>query len=250
MMVLLYTLWESLIDTYGILFYFVAAILAFVLMYSAYRLLCILFNRIKRFLDKLEGKDISIYDETPYCVKDNFLTKPEMTFYIALREAVSPKVTICPKVGLKDIFFISDKEQRNKYWPKISQKHVDFLLCNPETMQPICGIELDDSSHSTQKAKERDATKDKAFQDAKLPLVRIKTKASYTSEDIILAVGTYINGTLPALAETEPPICPKCQIPMVMRTKQKTGEPFWGCPNFPNCKNSVSIPAPTQVTKV
>ena len=35
------------------------------------------------------------------------------------------------------------------------------------------------------------------------------------------------------------PLCPNCQIPMVRRTVKKTGHPFWGCPNFPNCQETI-----------
>ena len=59
---------------------------------------------------------------------------------------VGDKAVICPKVGLKDFFFICKgvgKDYMN-YFGKIAKKHVDFLLCDPGTMKPICGIELDD----------------------------------------------------------------------------------------------------------
>jgi hypothetical protein len=32
------------------------------------------------------------------------------------------------------------------------------------------------------------------------------------------------------------PICPNCEIPMVRKTNKKTGDEFFGCPNFPDAK--------------
>ena len=32
------------------------------------------------------------------------------------------------------------------YWNKINRKHVDFLICDDETLKPLVGIELDDST--------------------------------------------------------------------------------------------------------
>jgi len=40
------------------------------------------------------------------------------------------------------------------------------------------------------------------------------------------------------------PYCPKCRATMVNRTTQKgpnSGEEFWGCPNFPECRGNRSI---------
>ena len=34
-----------------------------------------------------------------------------------------------------------------KYENKISGKYIDFLFCDPVTMQPVLAIELDDASH-------------------------------------------------------------------------------------------------------
>jgi restriction system protein len=42
------------------------------------------------------------------------------------------------------------------------------------------------------------------------------------------------------------PICPRCGIAMVGRTAKKglnAGQPFWGCKNFPNCREIVPIGA-------
>ena len=37
------------------------------------------------------------------------------------------------------------------------------------------------------------------------------------------------------------PLCPKCDVPMVMRTASKgknEGKSFWGCTNFPKCRET------------
>lgn len=35
--------------------------------------------------------------------------------------------------------------------------------------------------------------------------------------------------------------CSKCDKEMVLRTNKMSGERFWGCPNFPKCKQTASI---------
>jgi ssDNA-binding Zn-finger/Zn-ribbon topoisomerase 1 len=42
----------------------------------------------------------------------------------------------------------------------------------------------------------------------------------------------------------EPPICPKCGVTMVVRTAgrgTRKGSQFYGCPNFPRCREAVPI---------
>lgn len=102
------------------------------------------------------------------------LTKREYKFYKLLRrEAWERGMLICPKVGLKELMEVTDRKHYMKYFSKISQKHVDFVLCD-EDMQVFFALELDDRSHDTKKAKEKDLFKDRAFKAAGIPLKRIR----------------------------------------------------------------------------
>lgn len=108
----------------------------------------------------------------PYAAKP-ILTKREYRFYLILREiAQEHHCLICPKVGLKDLLSVTDKKQYMKYFHKIAQKHVDFVVCD-QNLYVLFAIELDDSSHETKDAKKRDHLKDKAFAAAGIPLKRI-----------------------------------------------------------------------------
>lgn len=109
----------------------------------------------------------------PYASK-HLLTKREYKFYFLLRrEADRHRCLICPKVGLKDLLAVTDKHEYMKYFYKISQKHVDFVICDRD-LQVLFALELDDSSHDTKDAKERDRFKDRAFAAAGIPLKRIR----------------------------------------------------------------------------
>ena len=102
------------------------------------------------------------------------LTKREYKFYVLLREeAYNRGLMICPKIGLKDLMEVTDRKHYMKYFAKISQKHVDFVICD-EDCQVYFAVELDDSSHDTEKAKEKDLFKDRAFKAAGIPLKRIR----------------------------------------------------------------------------
>lgn len=108
----------------------------------------------------------------PYAAKP-ILTKREYRFYLILREVADEHhCLICPKVGVKDLLAVTDKKQYMKYFHKIAQKHVDFVICD-QNLYVLFAIELDDSSHETKDAKKRDRLKDKAFAAAGIPLKRI-----------------------------------------------------------------------------
>ena len=106
----------------------------------------------------------------PYRIRDDFLTDAEFQFYHTLRTYLGHAVTICPKVSLGDLFFAAG-ENRAGYLNKINRKHVDFLLCDPDSMVPICGVELDDSTHQRPERIERDRFVDGVYEAAGLPLI-------------------------------------------------------------------------------
>lgn len=169
----------------------------------------------------------------PYLPKDSLLSNPELNAYRMIASIVGGKLLVCCKVGLKDFLFINGTKDRTAFFRRISQKHVDFLLCHPVTSKPICGIEWDDSSHNSAKARERDEFVEQVYRDAGFPLLRFKTNV--TTDELSKALAPYLDA--PALTEKpEAPICPKCLVPMVNRYSKKTGQSFFGCVNFPNCK--------------
>ncbi|SRR5258706_10810534 len=47
-----------------------------------------------------------------------------------------------------------------------------------------------------------------------------------------------------AIIESEFPTCPKCGKPMRLRQNSRTGEPFFGCSDFPNCRATRDVQYP------
>lgn len=211
-------------------------------------------------------------ERLPYRVGDSILTKSEMNFYHSLKLNVGDKAIICPKVGLKDLFYVSKTTGKDymKYFGKIAQKHVDFVLCDPASMKPICGIELDDESHTSKKSYARDLFVEKVYKDADFYLVRLSSKSGYSQNEITEAlkgvlsdssnvlesnllatsidqatdVISSINGTSSFETQTNEKQCSKCGGAMVMRkssTGSNVGKAFYGCSNFPNCREILPV---------
>lgn len=121
----------------------------------------------------------------PYRFK-YILTNNEYSFYIALKPLMdSHSFLICPKVGLKDMFEpLGYGRDRMSNWGRISQKHIDFLICD-NSLRPVFAIELDDRSHSLPETKKSDAFKDALFRQAHIPLYRVPAAMSYNQEYIL-----------------------------------------------------------------
>lgn len=128
----------------------------------------------------------------PYKVRDRFLSAAEISFYHVLKLAVDDKATICPKVRLLDVFYVSQPHINKAYRNKIDRKHVDFLLCEPKTMKPLIAIELDDKSHRRADRVERDKFVDAVFEDAGLKLIRVRAQRTYNINDVSMLLKEHL----------------------------------------------------------
>jgi len=194
----------------------------------------------------------------PYRVRDDFLSPAEISLYHILSAVTRDAAIVCPKVGFKDIFFTATAENRQGHFNRIARKHVDFLVCHPKTMRPLVGVELDDRSHDAAHRQERDSFVDRAFKDAELPLVRIVARRSYNLAEVHALIAPYIAEERQGAAEPQqpekasmhatvpgaPPLCPKCGIPMILRTASRgkqLGNQFYGCQNYPQCRETQQL---------
>jgi hypothetical protein len=222
-------------------------------------------------------QEADIAGPLPYRLRDDFLSSSELSFYHVLALAVARRAIICPKVGLGDVFYVSRPNENFAYFNKIRQRHVDFLLCDPATMRPLAGIELDDTSHNRRDRQESDAFEDSVFQAAGLPLLRFPARANYVVSEIVAQLGPVFQPepaaamTPDGTSDSEPdprldpasqpqpphvdtgtatdgaPLCPRCGVPMVLRTAtrgSRVGQPFYGCSNYPRCHETLPCDQP------
>lgn len=116
----------------------------------------------------------------PYAKKKYLLSRAEFSFFRVLQQACGERFVVCPKVRLADLMYVKKgTENRQSFHNKIDRKHIDFVLCDAQTMQPVAAVELDDQSHNNEKARQRDEVKDKACAAAGLPLIRFKVQRAY-----------------------------------------------------------------------
>jgi hypothetical protein len=198
----------------------------------------------------------------PYHIRDDFLSPAELNFYRVLCTATGDWAVVCPKVSLGDLFYAQTGSYATNvaYRNKIDRKHVDFLLCDAQSIYPLVGIELDDGSHQRAYRQERDRFVEEVFEAAGLPLLRIEVQTAYNVQELSASLREWagVNEPQPAsqtgadaVSRSEvasapvpavnaaqkassppangapptdaPPACPKCGQPMVLRVVKKEG---------------------------
>jgi len=132
--------------------------------------------------------------ELDYTLKKTLLTSAETLFYNRILEAVGNKLTVFAQVRVADVVEVKKGANWNKLFPKISQKHFDFVLCRPRSLEILAAIELDDSSHSQKKRQERDQFLNKACQAAGLNLIRVVASNNYDPKKLRAKIQDAIAG--------------------------------------------------------
>lgn len=121
----------------------------------------------------------------PYEARGRLLTSAELSFFQSLREAAGDDFSVFPMVRIADLLRVKKGAQQYMSWQnRISARHVDFVLCDPETLTPTLAIELDDESDERPDQTRQDQFVDSAFDAAGLELLRIETMPSYDAEHV------------------------------------------------------------------
>lgn len=80
-----------------------------------------------------------------------------------------------------------------------------------------------------------------------LPFLQRLDAQTLSSSQVDTVAGLIASTPTPApKPEPQVPLCPKCNIPMVLRTSRQgryEGQSFYGCRNFPSCREIIQLPA-------
>lgn len=125
---------------------------------------------------KQEAQSIVGEGKLPYSRK-MLLTGYEYKCYKLLKPLADKyNIHIMSKVKIIDFISVNrglKKEECYSYICKIKQSHVDFVFCNPDNLYPLACLELDDNTHKSLKAQEKDNFKNEVFKSAGIKLYRI-----------------------------------------------------------------------------
>ncbi len=122
-----------------------------------------------------------------YQSRSRLFTAAERSFLGVLDQACGERYRVFGKVRVADILRtvkgLSNSDRQSAF-NRISGKHVDFVLCDPKTLEFKAVVELNDSSHKRSKRAERDAFLRDAFEQAGLPYIEVPAQRSYTVETV------------------------------------------------------------------
>ena len=188
-------------------------------------------------------------ERLPYRLREKFMSAIELSLFRTLQNMAGKHYVVCPKVALNDIFYIVRPNENVHFFNKIFRKHVDFLLCDPKSLQPAFGIELVKPVGKSE-TRETDQFMEDLFLGAGLPLVHVQSSEKYSEGDLAelfqLAI-LKVKQTKPLRASGRSdsvPMCPVCGKMMVLRihrTGPNAGKKYYGCMDSPKCSGVVKI---------
>jgi len=111
-----------------------------------------------------------------YRPQPSLLSPAEATFHRVLVEAAAGRWAVLPKVRVADVITPRGREGSPRWWAAfrpIAAKHLDFVLADARTWQPVAAIELDDASHRRRDRRTRDRLLNRAMAQAGVPLIRV-----------------------------------------------------------------------------
>jgi len=118
----------------------------------------------------------------PYFARRFFLSKPEKSFYDAVRDTFST-YTILTKVRLADLIEANVHPRWHTDFARIQSKRVDFVICDAG-LCPLVAVELDGSSPNSTDRQQDDHLMDRILKEASLEIVHVPRQKRYLYNDI------------------------------------------------------------------
>jgi hypothetical protein len=111
----------------------------------------------------------------------------ERSFLGVLDQAVGPEHRVFGKVRVADVAAVKpglSASARQGALNRIASKHFDFVVCRASDLTVLCAVELNDKSHSTQRAQARDELVLNVCRAINLPLLQVPAKQAYSLQDL------------------------------------------------------------------
>lgn len=130
----------------------------------------------------------------PYQQARTLFSPAERSLLGALDQAIGPDFRVFGKVRVADIASVKSglgASARQGALNRVAAKHFDFVVCRSSDLTVLCAIELNDKSHSSQRAQARDDFLVNVCQAIGLPLLQFPAKQAYSPQELrdrILAV--------------------------------------------------------------
>lgn len=134
----------------------------------------------------------------PYQLKKPLFEPAERNLLGLLQQAVGNEYRILSKVRLADLIEVTAIPRRAPWYRahnRISAARIDFLLCHPDTLEPVCAIEMEPAT-------EANAFLDELCNTVGLPLVRLSPERARAYDEVCADIEQALANHSPA----EPPV--------------------------------------------
>lgn len=138
----------------------------------------------------------------PYVPAKTLFSAAERSFLGVLDKAVGPEHRVFGKVRVADVAAVKpglSRSARQGAVNRVGSKHFDFVVCRASDLSVVCVIELNDKSHASKRAQERDAVKRNVCKAINLPLFEVPAKRSYSVPELQEQLASAV-GVAPAVA--------------------------------------------------
>lgn len=130
---------------------------------------------IKPFLRR-SGRSV---DFSLYRKKDRVMNESEQALFINLQKTLGDRYIVLSKVRIED--FVEATHEVGGYGARgrIKSRHVDFLICDRATTQPLIAVELDGKSHRGEDQQKRDRFVDELYKTIGLPIYHVPVGSNF-----------------------------------------------------------------------
>lgn len=155
-----------------------------------------IWDDLRGIIDGLKGGEQARSVADDFEIMGPLMSPAELNFYRTLTRVVAnphdrqgpPQAVVMSKVRVLDLIQVIRGLDRSSYQSalnRIKAKHVDFVLCEPETMEVRCVIELDDRSHSRRDRQTRDELMDSIYAGVGLPVLHVDCRRGYSMQEVV-----------------------------------------------------------------
>jgi len=122
----------------------------------------------------------------PYKRKKRFLPENQQNLFRALEETIGDKYYIFPQIHLSSLLKIKKEAEGEhyKYFHKLAQQSVDFVLGDKQAIYPVLAIKIIDFSDESSSRRRDNKFIGNALAAASLPLLEIEQQKEYRAEEI------------------------------------------------------------------
>lgn len=106
-------------------------------------------------------------------VRERFLSPVELLCHRRLCNAVGDRAIVCPKPRVLESLRLLNAHRHLDDAMRIERKHIDFLICDPNSGHPMCAVQIDWWDEDKQEYRARERLLEQAFSRANLPVAHI-----------------------------------------------------------------------------